>query len=187
MSDDGDAVPEREAPAPTLRDLDDALYDEARRIATKFAQRGPNPTFSATVLVHEAWVRLQLSNPSISSRTHLRALLISASRKAAIDALRARLSHKRRAVLVDLDLDALHTREISVELLAAISEAIDVLERQDPQMAALYQARALGMKVAEIAAEFETPIRTVERSLEFARGWMEDRLRARTPGARSVW
>lgn len=181
MSDDPDEAPEREADAPTLRNLDDALYDEVRRIAAKFAQRGPNPTFSATVLVHEAWVRLLATNPKIYSRTHLLALLVTAAHRSAIDALRARLAQKRRVELVDYNLDALHARHISAETLAALSEAFDALERKDPKMAALYAAESLGMKVAEIATEFEISSRTVGRSLLFARGWMKERLRGKGP------
>lgn len=175
--DDRDAEPD-EADS-TFDEFDDELYDEVKRIAAKFKLRGPNPTIGATVLVHEAFIRLRKKRRTVSSRQHLLALFVIAARRAAIDEIRKRVARKRLMDRVDVNVDAVGTRDPSVEMLAAVSEAFDALEREDPTMAAAFAAQDFGMTVADIASEFELPIRTVERMLHFARGWMKERIRGR--------
>jgi RNA polymerase sigma factor (TIGR02999 family) len=169
---------------PTLRDLDPATYAELRKIASRLARRNAHATLTATALLHEVWIKLRKAeNLRVSSRAHLAALVVKTAREVTADALRRRVSRKRRTDgIVDIPLDDLPFRQVSAELLLQVNEALDALEREDERMARLFEARYFArMSVAEIAEEFEIPIRSVERSLAFSRAWFGARLRSSPP------
>lgn len=177
-------TPDDALPAPDLATLDPATYDELKRIAARMASRYRHPTLTATMLLHEGWMKLQKSaGLRISSRGHFVALVVQTFTQLITDRLRRRLARKRDGgAMVPLTLEALATREVSVEMALQISLALEELERRDPLMARLCEARYfVGMSVAEIATEFEIPKRTVERSLQFGRAWFETQVRSRRP------
>ena len=164
---------------PTL-DLDEETYAELKQIAARLARRRMNPALSATSLLHDVWLKLRKSaRLRISSRSHLAALVVKTAREVMTDALRSRLARKRDGALVDLPLDELPVRHVSAETILQVTEALAALEQQDERMARLCEARYFArMSVAEISEEFEIPVRSVERSLAYARAWLEARLQS---------
>jgi RNA polymerase sigma factor (TIGR02999 family) len=169
-------------PAPDLATLDPATYEKLRRIAARMVGRYRHPTLTATMLLHEGWLKLQKSTElRIQSRKHFVSLVVCTFRQLITDRLRSRMARKRDGgPMVPLTLDGLAGREMSVETLLQISQAVDALAQRDPLLARLCEARYfVGMSVAEIATEFEMPKRTVERSLQFVRAWFETQVRGR--------
>ncbi len=184
MSDKSQTGPEA-TDSSALGDLDPKTYGELRRIASRLARRGAHSSLTATALLHDVWIKLrQAGNLRVTSRAHLAALVVKTAREVITDALRKRLARKRNVEgFVDVRLDDLPVRQVSAELLLQIGEALEALERKDTRMARLFEARYFArMTVAEIAEEFDIPVRSVERSLEFSRAWFGARIRSSRPG-----
>src|SRR5687768_848944 len=90
-----------------------AVYDELRRLATaKMAQQPPGQTLQATALVHEAWLKIS-SSPSDKwlNREHFFRACAEAMRHVLIDRARAKLTHKRGAGQVPVNLSEVDIAE----------------------------------------------------------------------------
>jgi RNA polymerase sigma factor (TIGR02999 family) len=163
--------------AVTLSDeLDDLLYAELKRVASRVARKRALNTLGTTGLLHEAWLRLRkASRLRVGSRQHFVALVIKAIREAAADAARRRGAQKRSASRTfDIDCDELPARHEPAELILTVNQGLAVLEAEDPQAARVLEARYFArMTTEEVASEFELSVRTVERSQAFGRAWMK--------------
>ena len=60
----------------------------------------------------------------------------------------------------------------------AVSEALTLLEREDPKSAEIVRMRYfVGMTIAEIAEAFDVTPRTIDRSWSYARAWLKRAIR----------
>ena len=168
------------------------IYDQLRELARRrmTAERRGH-TLQATVLVHEAYLRL-LSHPNgivWTSRGHFFHAAAEAMRRLLIDHARARRSLKRgggpapgaadlarhRMAFNVLDLAADMATD-PVEILA-LDEAVSRLEHEEPQLAAVVRLRFYaGLSVDETAEALGVSPRTVKRDWTFARAWLFRRL-----------
>lgn len=158
-----------------LERLDEAVYVELKRIASRVARRTPHSTLNTTALLHEAWLKLRkASRLEIGSREHFVALVIKALREAATDAARRRLARKRNAGSpVEIPLDDLPIRQAEAETLLAVHEALSALAQDDERAARVMEARYFGrLSVQEIADEFRLSVSSVERGLAFGKAWL---------------
>lgn len=158
-----------------------AVYDELRRIAAAhLARRAPQPSLQPTLLVHEAWLRL--NQRSWSSRTHFLALASRAMRLILIDALRARAAGKRPNSRNRLEwtpgLDfASPELTCPVDSLLDLNRALEDLEAKDPRKAQVVEMRFFGgLDFPEIAAHLGISLITAKRDWDFARAWLFSRL-----------
>jgi RNA polymerase sigma factor (TIGR02999 family) len=177
MSDDSHSHVPPDVTGSRLGEIDDETYREMHRIASRLVARGPNPTLGATALFHEVWMKLRkASRLRVTSRAHFVALVVKTASQVTTDSLRRRLARKRNAgAFVELHLDNLPARQLSAETVLQVRQALAALERLDEPMVRVFEARhILGMSVAEIAAEFDMSVRSVERSLAFSRAWLGD-------------
>ena len=121
------------------------IYDELRKLATaKMAQEKPGQTLQATVLVHEAYIRLVDVDKAQhwDSRGHFFAAAAEAMRRILVDNARRKSSIKRGGNLKRVDLDkVVPLNNSSANELLALDEALDKLASEDPVKADLVKLR----------------------------------------------
>ena len=119
------------------QDLFATVYQELRKIArSKMAQERPGHTLQPTALVHEAYIRLMVSEGSQwENRAHFFSAAAEAMRRILIEHARKKLANKRQANLERIDLDeTLAVQEPKADDLIALDEALSRLESHDKQM-----------------------------------------------------
>jgi RNA polymerase sigma factor (TIGR02999 family) len=159
------------------------VYDELRRIAAAYLSRErKNHTLQSTVLVHEAWLRLQKERQlSQLGRTHVLALGAQAMRRILIDYGRRRQRLKRGAGMTAEQLDELlvagTSHEADIEDLLTLEEALTRYEAIDSRGAAVVRLRFLsGLSSPEVAEHLGVSLRTVESEWAHARAWLKHEL-----------
>jgi RNA polymerase sigma factor (TIGR02999 family) len=143
------------------------VYDELRRLAAaRMARESAGQTLQATALVHEAWLQLVgEGDRSWENRAHFFGAAAHAMRRILVDAARRKSRMKRGAgrVRVDLaDVDIAETMRDDDVLL--INEALEKLEREDPDQAQIVVLKFFGgLTNEEVAATLGIGERTVYR------------------------
>ena len=132
------------------------VYDDLKRVARR-QLRGAGPaTMTTTALVHEAYLRLaRPGNLDLNDRTHFFAVAARAMRQILVDHARRRLAEKRGGGTLALELDEgrVGAAEERAEVMVALDEALDKLERLDARLARLVEVRFFGgMTFEEVAA-----------------------------------
>ncbi len=160
------------------------VYEELRRLAArKLAQENPGQTLQATALVHEAWIRLGVSEGQKvwGSRGHFISAAADAMRRILVDRARqkGRIRHGGHLERVDLQ-DVTVAAEDSDDMVLAIHEALEKLALESPQKAELVKLRYfVGLHHAEIARLFGISEPTVRRHWAYARAWLYLELKAK--------
>jgi RNA polymerase sigma factor (TIGR02999 family) len=157
------------------------VYDALRRLAReKIAQEKPGQTLQATALVHEAYVRLvdQEQVQRWDSRGHFYAAASEAMRRILVERARQKASIKHGGRLRRQDVDQLSVAcEDRLEELLALDEALDELERHEPQAAALVKLRYFGgLGHQEAAESLGISRRAADRLFALARAWLYRRI-----------
>ena len=157
------------------------VYDELRRLAAaKMAREHRDQTLQATALVHEAWLRLGGgSDRAWSGRTYFFAAAAEAMRRILIEkarrkiaAQRAGLEHREQPGESRIVVDA------PSDQLLAVHEALDDLEKEDPQAAELVKLRYfVGLTMPQAAEAMGLPLRSAERLLSFGKVYLKTRIR----------
>ena len=159
-------------------------YQKLRSLAAAFVRRNARSTsLSATVLVHEAYLRLTLASREYKDRAHFMATAATAMRQILVDHARARQRQKRGGELwrITLDADQLASAGGGVDLLV-LNDALSRLEDLDPRQAGIVEMRFFaGLSTEEIAEVFGISDRTVKRDWAMARAWLQKELLAGTP------
>jgi RNA polymerase sigma factor (TIGR02999 family) len=153
------------------------VYDELRKLAAhRLAQEQPGQTFDPTALVHEAYLRLvDVAEPQKwSGRGHFFAAAAEAMRRILIDNARRKLADKRGGDLQRVDFETAEaTTKQSPQQLAAIDDALEILQKNDPRAAELFKLRYFaGCSVAEGGEMLGMPRATAYRHWTFARAWI---------------
>lgn len=168
----------RDANVTLTEGMTDSVYGQLRRIA----QNGlaGTPSFGATDLVHEAFVRLARSDTARwRSREHFIATVSRVIRHVQIDRIRRQRRLKRRAAGRVVPLDSVrgpsHDQECSA---AEIADALAALATRSPaahQVVVLLMFR--GMNEQQAAAHLGVSRRRLQRDWQFARAWLIRRAR----------
>jgi RNA polymerase sigma factor (TIGR02999 family) len=153
------------------------LYRELRRLARWQMARGtPGVTLQPTALVHEAYIRLaDRAEGEWRSRTHFIAVASKVMRHLLVDHARAKAAAKRGAgwqpvTLVD---GVVGSRQLDVDELLALEEAMGRLAEHDERQARLVEMRFFGgLKVREAAEVLGVSQRTAEGLWTHARAWL---------------
>lgn len=152
------------------------VYDELRKLASaKLTNEKPGQTIQATVLVHEAYVRLVDGDQHRwSGRGHFFAAAAEAMRRILIENARHKQSQRHGGGRRRLELESLSlgipTRD---EELLALDEALGRLEQRWPDKAKLVKLRYfVGMTIPEAAQSLGISHATAERHWAFARAWL---------------
>ncbi len=157
------------------------LYGELRRMARgRLSGERPMNTLATTVLVHEAWLRLEKSAPERwRDRPQFFAAASEAMRRILVEAARKRLAAKRGGGEQHVDIDSLEVADgFDDARLLAVNEALEHLEREDPARAQVVKLRFFsGLENEEIASLLGVNEKTVRRHWAVAKVWLYRRLR----------
>ena len=187
---DGPAVVEH-APIPVRKadadygsengEISAATYEKLRRLAAEYLRsERSDHTLQPTALLHEAFLCvLKQSDHAWRDEAHVIAFAARAMRRILISYGRARARQKRggpSAVRLPLDevLDSYAERDLN---LAAVDEALEELEIQDPRQAQIVELRFFaGLTADEIASTLKISRATVKRDWVTAKLWLRNRL-----------
>lgn len=160
---------------PAADDQADAVYNELRRIAAAYMRRERHAlTLQATGLVHEAYLRLAGTNAAFNDRNHFIGIAARSMRQILVDRARARGAQKRWGALDRVSLNESLVRARSEDdMLPALDEALDRLQRLDPEQARIVELRYfVGLSVEEAASAMKMSPATLKRRFAMARAWL---------------
>lgn len=161
------------------------VYDELRRLAqTYLSGSSGDDTLQATVLVHEAYVKLvDRTRAGWQDRAHFFAVAAQAIRQILIDHARGRGRIKRWGGQQRVSLeDALSLGEVPNTHLWALMRALERLDQEFPDKARVVEMRFFaGLTHEEIAEVLGISVRTVERQWRFGRAWLYRELTGEAP------
>jgi len=157
------------------------VYRELHRMAHRRMRReGPGQTLQATVLTHEAYLRLvDQSRVTWQGRGHFFAMAATTMRRILVDHARRRAREKRGGRLQHVRLTVAEdvAGPAPDEDVLALDEALARLAATDAVKARIVELRFFGgLGVKETAETLGLPVRTVERHWQFARAWLYNEL-----------
>lgn len=156
------------------------IYDELRRLAAhKLSLLPPGQTLQATVLVHEAYLRLLGGErEQWQNRRHFFAAAAEAMRHILIDRARRRMRLRHGANAEQVELDAIEIAEPAKdEILLQLNDALDELQTVSPERAEIVKLRFFGgFSEVEIAALLNLSERSVQRHWSCAKAWLFERI-----------
>jgi RNA polymerase sigma factor (TIGR02999 family) len=164
-----------------LQKLTPLVYDELRRLAAGLLRRERRDhTFSATTLVHEAFIRLAGTEELVfEDRVQFFALAARQMRHILVDHARRRAAGKRGGGERPVTLDEALAAEERPEALCALDEALCALAAFDERKARAVELHYFGgMTQREIAAALGVHENTVARDLRLANAWLLSRLKS---------
>jgi RNA polymerase sigma factor (TIGR02999 family) len=167
-----DQPPERPGAA---QDLAPRVYAELRRLAGAYMRcERPGQTLQATALVHEVYLRLASAGTPWRDERHFVGIAARSMRQILVERARARGAQKRWAGLDRVSLtESLVHASAEDAMLPALDEALDRLERLDPEQAKIIELRYfVGLSVEEAADALAISPATLKRRWTLARAWL---------------
>jgi RNA polymerase sigma factor (TIGR02999 family) len=167
----------------TSEELIPLVYDELRRMAAvRLATEPAGQTLQPTALVHEAWMRLMGGQAQTwENRAHFFAAAAEAMRRIMIESARrkSRIKHGGGQVRVNIETidiaDALPDEKVLL-----VDEALEQLEKEDPETAQIVKLRFFGgLNNDEIAKITGINGRTIRRQWDYAKAWLFKRMQAK--------
>ena len=151
------------------------LYQELQRIARRELAGSRRDSLNTTVLVHEAYLKLNGNPLDVSQRGPFLALAAKAMRHVLIDHVRARGAEKRGGdqVRVTLSTDLPLAGQAGQVDLLDIERGLEALEALDPRLVTVVECRFYaGMEFQEIAVHLGLTERTIHRDWRKARAFL---------------
>jgi RNA polymerase sigma factor (TIGR02999 family) len=158
------------------------VYEELRMLArARVAREAPGQTIGATVLVHEAYLRLVgKQDPGWNGRAHFFGAAALAMRRILVEQARRkrRVRHGGEHRRVDLaDLDQLSPEGQEVDDILAVDEAVARLEAADPRKGRIVNLRTFaGLTAQQTADALGLSLGTIEREWRFIKAWLRTEL-----------
>ena len=180
--DEKDQIGSNGEPIANLEELIPIVYAEPHRQAHNFLRREyGNRTLQTTELINEAYLKLRgQKNLHFESRTHFFAIAANLMRQILVDHARRKHRLKRGGPQTDLPLDdALQVQVDGKDLsLADLDDALQRLEKMDPQQARIVELKYFGgLSIEETAKIVGISPATVKRDWNIARIWLFNELR----------
>jgi len=155
------------------------VYDELRQMARTYLRlERPDHTLQATALVHEAYLRL-IDQHSVSwqNRAHFFGIASQMMRRILVNHALTRAAEKRGGGEKIALNEAIEFAQQSDIDLIALDEALQELERLDPQQTRIVELRFFGgLSIEETAAALGVSPATVKRDWSTARLWLRRKL-----------
>jgi RNA polymerase sigma factor (TIGR02999 family) len=151
------------------------LYDELQRIARRELGGSLRTSLHTTVLVHEAYLKLNKQGLDVSQRGAFLALAAKAMRHVLVDHIRARHADKRGGdqIRVTLYTDIPLAGDSDQVDLLDIEKGLQALEALDPRLVTVVECRFYaGMEFQEIATHLGLTERTIHRDWRKARAFL---------------
>jgi RNA polymerase sigma factor (TIGR02999 family) len=165
--------------------LVESVYQDLRKVAHGYLRRfNPGMTLQPTVLLHEAYLRLDgHSAAHWNSRTHFFATSSRAMHNVLVDYVRERTARKRGGgwervplEIANEELDDPLALQLSDVL--ALNDALNRLEQFDLRKARVVELRFFaGLEYEEISEMLSVSLPTVKRDWQFARAWLFEEIR----------
>jgi len=156
-----------------------ALYAELRKIAGyQIRKAAHHPTLHPTMLVHEAWVRL--NGAKYRSKTHYLSLASRVMRNVVVDYIRHKTAERRGGAWKQITLEThgpgaadAHPMQFRMDQILDVDRALELLAAKDERKAKVVEMRFFGgMEFEEIAEILGVATVTVKRDWTFARAWL---------------
>jgi RNA polymerase sigma factor (TIGR02999 family) len=161
------------------------VYEELRRMAARrMASEPAGHTLQATALVHEAWLQLvDAPAQSWQNRAHFFGAAAEAMRRILIANARRKLTQRRGARAVHLDVDEIEIASPEPDdQLLAVNDALDRFAALEPRQAELVKLRYFaGLKIEEAAEVLGISLATAKRWWTYARAWLFHEVRGPSP------
>lgn len=159
---------------PSVEELFPVLYRELKRLARLRLSSGGRHTFLDTsALINEAYLRMQRDGGvPVRDREHFLAYAATTMRSIVIDFVRRRTADRRGGLAEHVTLDTRAAAQLGAQddEILAVHEALQSLQRVDPQLVRLVELRYFaGLSDEEIGAVLGVTDRTVRRHWERAR------------------
>jgi len=152
------------------------VYDELRKLAAaRIAYEQPGQTLQATAIVHEAWLRLVSDGErSWQNRGHFFGAAAEAMRRILIENARRKSALKRGGGQLRVDIEDVELADASPDdTILLIDDALKELEIESPEKAKIVVLKFFGgLTNQQIAENFGTTERTIERQWAFAKAWL---------------
>ena len=166
--------------SPSAENLLASMYAELRQLAAKrMARESAGQTLQPTALVHEAWLQLAgEGDRRWENRAHFFGAAADAMRRIMVDKARDKARLKRGAGTRHIDIDTVEIAGCAPDdQVLAINEALEKLERQDPEQARIVVLKFFGgLTNEEVAEALGIGERTVYRQWVCAKarlfGWV---------------
>lgn len=157
-------------------ELTPLVYAELRRVAkNKLRREAPELNLQSAELVHEAYLRLiEQDRARWKDRAHFFAMCAQIMRRILVDYARARNRDKRGGGVTMLELnEAIDPVQTKSYDLIALDDALNTLERMDPQHCRVVELRFFaGLSIDETAEAMRLSKATVNRYWVAARAWL---------------
>lgn len=156
------------------------VYDQLKAVAQRqLAGEAPGHTLNATAVVHEAYLKLAgLDRMTWQNRAHFFAVAAQAMRRVLVNHAVARRAAKRGGGRKRVPLnDAALLDPSDVEVVLALNQALERLERLEPRQVRVVECRFFGsLTNDEIAVALGISKATVKRDWALARAWLHREL-----------
>lgn len=156
------------------------LYEELRLLAAqKLSREKPGQTLQATALVHEAYIRLVGDeSQNWNGRGHFFGAAAEAMRRILVENARRKKSERHGGDRNRIPLDAGNIEvAMPLEQIVALSDALDVLAWEDPELAQLVKLRYfVGLTLDQAAEVLQISSRTAYRHWAYAKARMHEEL-----------
>ena len=153
------------------------VYGELRRLAAYYLHRErPGHPWSTTDLMNEMYLKLFHGNTplNVNNRSHFFALAATQLRRVLVDLAREGNADKRKGMNLEFN-ELFHGSDNADRNLIALNDAMQSLEKEDPEAHRIVELRFFGGFTYEEVAEMEkTNVMHVRRTWDFARSWLED-------------
>ncbi len=169
------------------------LYAELRRIAGYQLRRAAHhPTRHPTMVVHEAWVRM--NGAKFRSRTHYLSLASRVMRNVVVDYIRRKTAERRGGAWQKITYEtqsgeaaANEPLQVRLDQILDVDRALELLAQKDERKARVVEMRFFGgMEFEEIAEILGISVITVKRDWAFARAWLGRNLSGETVDTNSA-
>ena len=160
-------------------ELDEEAYAQLRELARSIHARHGfgHATLQPTVLLHEAWMKLERASSQYESRAHFMATAARAMRQILVDRARRSGAQKRGGDQQRVTLTGLAGDAEQVLDALNVDRALDMLQEVNPRASDVALMRTFGgMTNEDIAQVLEVSTRTVERNWRFATAYLADQL-----------
>jgi RNA polymerase sigma factor (TIGR02999 family) len=159
-----------------LDELLPLVYGELRRIADRYLRRErADHTLQPTALVHEAYLRLvDQREVQWQNRAHFFGVAAQMMRRILVDHARAQQTAKRGSggLKVSLD-DVLEISDEQMDSMIALDDALQALEKLDPQKSRIVEMRFFGgLSIEETAEALGLGTATVIRQWRMAKAFL---------------
>ena len=165
-----------EGDAQAAEELIPLVYSELRKLAAwRLAQEKAAHSLQATLLVHEAYLKLSPGEQRWDGRKHFFSAAAEAMRRILIDRARRRkaIRHGGDMHQTEFAEDAIAASKAQDDEVLAIHEVLDRLAKEEPRKAEVVKLRYFaGMTIEETAEALDISTPTAKRDWTYARAWL---------------